>query len=109
MNPYSLALLALISLSGLSHDLLANPLITEVVSANDGSFTASNGEAYDWLELYNPTDDTIDLSGWHLTDSEEDLANTSAALALKNLTCTGVSLRLYSNTSVEEPKLSFFQ
>ncbi len=33
----------------------------------------SNGGEVDWIELYNPTNDTVDISGWYLSDDKEDL------------------------------------
>ena len=49
--------------------LRAEPLITELVAANDGSQLDEDGEASDWIELHNPDAETVDLSGWHLTDN----------------------------------------
>ncbi|HUV41808.1 MAG TPA: chitobiase/beta-hexosaminidase C-terminal domain-containing protein, partial [Sedimentisphaerales bacterium] len=39
----------------------------------NGELLDGNGEASDWIELYNPTDKTVVLDGWHLTDDEDDL------------------------------------
>jgi hypothetical protein len=33
----------------------------------------SHAEASDWIELYNTTDTTIDISGWFLSDSNDNL------------------------------------
>ena len=35
---------------------------------------ANSGEAPDWIELYNRTNDPIDIGGWFLSDSASDLA-----------------------------------
>jgi hypothetical protein len=58
-----------------THSFLVTPseaqspiVINEVVSRNDGSFRDSEGDAGDWLELYNRTEKEVDLSGMHLTD-----------------------------------------
>ncbi|MDH4241834.1 MAG: lamin tail domain-containing protein, partial [Phycisphaerae bacterium] len=32
-----------------------------------------NGDSSDWIEIYNPTDTTINLNGWYLTDNKNDL------------------------------------
>jgi hypothetical protein len=55
------------------HYLAANPIITEFMAANDGTLLDGNGKASDWIELYNAGDAPIDLAGWHLTDSPDNL------------------------------------
>ena len=35
----------------------------------------SEVEPYDWIELYNTTDKTIDIGGWFLSDSDKDEPN----------------------------------
>ncbi len=47
----------------------ADVIISEVMASN-GFY--ENGEAYDWIELYNNGKDTADLSGWYLSDSKKD-------------------------------------
>jgi hypothetical protein len=32
-----------------------------------------DGDSSDWIEIYNPTDQAVDISGWYLTDNIEDL------------------------------------
>ncbi|MBW8039208.1 MAG: hypothetical protein FVQ85_04330 [Planctomycetes bacterium] len=32
-----------------------------------------NGESSDWIEIYNPTDTTVNLDGWYLTDNKNNL------------------------------------
>ena len=46
----------------------ADVRITEAMASNG---TYVNGHAYDLVELYNDGDRTVDLSGWHLSDSEK--------------------------------------
>ena len=46
--------------------------INEVVSSNSTYFD-ENGETPDWIELHNRSENTVDLSGWVLTDEENDL------------------------------------
>lgn len=48
---------------------LADIIINEVMASNG---TYENEEAYDWIELYNNGDKTVDLSGWFLSDSKKD-------------------------------------
>ena len=43
--------------------------INEFVANNSSGLTTHDGEAADWIELYNDAAQTVDLSGWFLTDS----------------------------------------
>ena len=47
----------------------ADVVINEVMASN-GYF--ENGHAWDWVELYNSGKQTVDLGGWHLSDSKKD-------------------------------------
>ncbi|MHC4744769.1 MAG: chitobiase/beta-hexosaminidase C-terminal domain-containing protein, partial [Planctomycetota bacterium] len=57
-------------------------LITEFMASNhspnppeeEGQLVDEDGDSSDWIEIYNPTDITIDLAGWYLTDSDSNLA-----------------------------------
>lgn len=44
----------------------AGVVISEIMAAND---VWKNGFHDDWVELYNASSATVDLSGWHLSDS----------------------------------------
>jgi len=46
-------------------------LISEVMAAKDETFVEGN-TYYDWIELYNATSETVDLSGWGLSDSTKN-------------------------------------
>ena len=48
----------------------ADVVINEVMASN-GYY--ENGEAWDWVELYNNGKETVNLSGWGFTDSKKDL------------------------------------
>lgn len=47
----------------------AEIVISEVMAANG---TYDKGHAYDWVELHNDGDKSVDLSGWYLSDSKKD-------------------------------------
>jgi hypothetical protein len=49
--------------------LLSNVLINEVLISNDFTNADEDSQSNDWVELYNPTNAPIDLSGWYLSDS----------------------------------------
>ncbi|MES2643672.1 MAG: CotH kinase family protein [Myxococcota bacterium] len=42
--------------------------ISEVMSDNSGALDAADGTSPDWIELYNPGPDPVDLAGWTLAD-----------------------------------------
>ena len=42
--------------------------INEVQISNDATILDENGEHPDWVELYNDSNEAVDLSGWGLTD-----------------------------------------
>ncbi len=53
--------------------LAASPVISEFMASNGTSLLDEDGDASDWIEVYNPDAESIDLNGWHLTDSDSDL------------------------------------
>ncbi|MHC4331155.1 MAG: lamin tail domain-containing protein, partial [Planctomycetota bacterium] len=58
-------------------------IITEFMASNnsnkppdppkEGDLLDFEGDSSDWIEIYNPTDITVNLDGWHLTDSDANL------------------------------------
>ena len=53
-------------------ELSAQVVLNEIVSRNDLSWTAPDGSAPDWIELYNAGSAAADLSGYFLSDSESN-------------------------------------
>lgn len=53
--------------------MAAQPLITEFMASNSTSLLDGDGQASDWVEIYNPTSQTVNLAGWHLTDDAGNL------------------------------------
>jgi hypothetical protein len=56
------------------------PVINEFMASNAsntplgaGELLDVDGDSSDWIELYNPTAKAVDLGGWYLTDSPDDL------------------------------------
>ena len=47
--------------------------INEFMASNSSALTDNDGEYSDWIEIYNPDDNDVNLSGWSLTDDKEDL------------------------------------
>ena len=54
------------------YDAMACPVLSEVMSSNRDALPAEDGEYYDWIELYNPTDHAINLKGFSLSDDIEN-------------------------------------
>jgi hypothetical protein len=48
-------------------------IISEFMAANESVLADEDGEFSDWIELHNPTDNTIALDGWSLTDDGDQL------------------------------------
>ena len=46
-------------------------IINEVMASNGTGLTDEDGDTPDWIELYNPTGQSINLSGWALTDDSD--------------------------------------
>jgi hypothetical protein len=57
--------------------------INEFLAVNDQILQDEDGDFSDWLELYNPTSEPIDVEGWSLTDDPEHMARwTLPAIAI---------------------------
>lgn len=51
----------------------AQVIISEFMADNSAGLEDENGETSDWIEIYNLTSATVNLSGWHLTDEIANL------------------------------------
>jgi hypothetical protein len=51
----------------------AQVIISEFLASNLSGLIDEDGDHSDWLEISNPSDEAINLSGWWLTDHETDL------------------------------------
>jgi hypothetical protein len=49
------------------------PVINEFMAQNGSVLADEDGDYSDWIEIHNPTAETIDLAGWHLSDRADDL------------------------------------
>ncbi|MER3330211.1 MAG: CotH kinase family protein, partial [Candidatus Kapaibacterium sp.] len=47
--------------------------INEICSDNDELLQSANGEYYDWIEIYNNSDEPIQLSNYFLSDDKDEL------------------------------------
>jgi hypothetical protein len=48
-------------------------VISEFMAANINTLLDGDDQSSDWIEIYNPTDTTISLDGWYLTDNDANL------------------------------------
>ncbi len=48
--------------------------ITEIVASNDESLLDYDGDSSDWLEIFNPSAESVDLGGMKLTDNANNLS-----------------------------------
>ncbi len=49
-------------------DAASQVVVTEVMTDNDRTLRDEDGDSPDWIELHNPTDQPVSLSGWGLSD-----------------------------------------
>ena len=52
-------------------------ILSEFVASNSGGLRDEDGDASDWIELFNAGTSTVNLGGWSLTDSPGDLTKWS--------------------------------
>jgi hypothetical protein len=45
-------------------------ILNEAMSSNASSFADAEGRFWDWIEIYNPGDEAVDLAGYGLTDDD---------------------------------------
>ncbi len=66
----ALALATLLALPSYSHAAI---VITEFMAENDGFLNDLDGDSPDWIELHNSGATTVNLAGWHLSDTPTNL------------------------------------
>jgi hypothetical protein len=52
-------------------------VINELMPVNSTTVSDQNGEFDDWIELYNPSSQSMDISGYHLSDKKSNLSKWS--------------------------------
>ncbi|RPJ34370.1 MAG: hypothetical protein EHM35_09860, partial [Planctomycetaceae bacterium] len=50
-----------------------SPVISEFLAVNSNGLLDKDHDSSDWIEIYNPTGQAIDLDGWYLTDNMRNL------------------------------------
>jgi uncharacterized protein YfcZ (UPF0381/DUF406 family) len=56
-----------------SSPMVGDIAINEFMASNDNTFADQDGDFDDWIELYNNTSESIDLSGYYLSDNADEL------------------------------------
>ncbi len=49
-------------------------VINEFLASNQNLIIDSLGSSSDWIELYNKSDEVVNLEGWYLSDKKDDLS-----------------------------------
>jgi len=49
------------------------PVISEIMAVNHSTLADEDGDFTDWIELYNPSSQPVNLKGWFLTDDSDNL------------------------------------
>ncbi|MGZ8899941.1 MAG: CotH kinase family protein, partial [Limisphaerales bacterium] len=49
-------------------------MISEFMADNDNTLNDEDGDNSDWIEIFNPTEYTVDLNGWFLSNTTNNLA-----------------------------------
>ncbi|HEX7860941.1 MAG TPA: lamin tail domain-containing protein [Verrucomicrobiae bacterium] len=48
-------------------------MISEFMADNNNTLNDENGDNSDWIEIFNPTANVVDLTGWHLSNTTNNL------------------------------------
>ncbi len=75
--------------------------ISEALPKNAYSIADHDGDRSDWVELVNTTDQTIDLSGWYLSDNPKNLKKW--ALPQVSLSAGGYTIIFLSGKNETDP------
>lgn len=49
-------------------------VINEFMASNGNTIAAADGEYHDWIEIYNNTEESVNLEGYHLSDTDNNPA-----------------------------------
>ncbi|HAA88762.1 MAG TPA: hypothetical protein DCE22_10925 [Verrucomicrobiales bacterium] len=70
---YRAIILLFCSTSFLLPQAISSPIINEFVALNRSTLYDEDGQSSDWIEIYNPNSNTIDLQGHFLTNDSDNL------------------------------------
>ena len=75
VNMVDLALLAKNWKAASSHIVISEFMASNAsdLPLEEGELLDGDGESSDWIELYNPSGDVVNLDGWYMTDNDSNL------------------------------------
>lgn len=71
--PCFIMMISLLSCEKTKDQPTGDIVINEIMSINSVTVSDQNGEYDDWIELFNLTDNNIDVSGYYLSDKSSNL------------------------------------
>jgi len=81
----------------------AAPIISEIMASNQTGIVDQDGDAADWLEIYNPDSSADNLAGWYLTNSATKL--TTWTLPAVTIPAHGYLVVFCSSKNYVDPAL----
>ena len=81
----------------------AEPVITEFMASNSRTLADDDGVYSDWVEIFNPDAEPVDLDGWFLTDSAS--ARTKWQFPTVVIPANGYLVVFASNKNRRDPAL----
>jgi len=85
----------------------ASVVINELLASNHQNGKDPQGQYDDWIELYNPTDASIDVGGMYLTDNADDATRWQMPTRSPSLTriAAGGFFVIWADGDVDDPGL----
>jgi len=96
----AIVLVLQLSACGPAEGSAAQISFNEVMASNSGSHADESGEFDDWIELYNASDQELDLEGYFISDDQEDLFKKRLPAGLR-VPATG-TLLLWADSDPEQ-------
>lgn len=81
-------------------------VINELQASNKSTQFNVSGSYHDWIELYNNTDETIDITGYYLTDNKDSL--TKWQIPTQTIAANDYAI-FWANNSTDEANYTNFQ
>lgn len=82
-------------------------VINELMASNVGNVMSPAINFDSWIELYNPTDQTIDLSGMYLSDNEADLTKWQMPKDIGDIPAKGYKVIWLGSNDIKETQATF--
>lgn len=76
-NRYKSFLITFLVVCGLSQVSFSHPIISEFSASNSAVLQDEDNDYVDWIEIYNPSNNPLNLAGYYLTDKSDNLVKWS--------------------------------